>query len=207
MQTRDHLALGHFLLNRAESAELQKHRRAFLLGCIEPDLNLTTYLRGLRTCRNLRGHNAENSARHVENRMAALRSRGLRTPWDYFALGTMLHYVADAFTLPHNAFGDRDLVRHAVYETELHPVFSGALLRERDPAERTEPRLLPALFAARRRDYGAAPRRMETDCRYIIGVCEQVLRGSLRCAAPAFAAGRESGGARPCEAPCRCGTL
>ena len=139
--------------------------------------------------------------------MAALRSRGLRTPWDYFALGTMLHYVADAFTLPHNAFGDRDLVRHAVYETELHPVFSGALLRERDPAERTEPRLLPALFAARRRDYGAAPRRMETDCRYIIGVCEQVLRGSLRCAAPAFAAGRESGGARPCEAPCRCGTL
>ena len=184
MKTTDHLALGHFLLDSVGSSELLKHRRAFLLGCVEPDYNKATYLRGMKACQKFRGHNAENSFAHVSKCAAELQTDGLRTPWDYFTLGTMLHYVADAFTWPHNAFWKNGLVQHAAYEMRLHSIFSEELLRRSAGTVSAEPRSLIAFFAGSHQAYSAAPHRMETDCRYIIDVCERLLRGSLCCAVP-----------------------
>ena len=48
MQSKTHLALGHYLLDREADAGLHRYRGLFLPGCIEPDYNLVTYLRGLR---------------------------------------------------------------------------------------------------------------------------------------------------------------
>jgi len=185
MQTRDHLALGCFLLDFAGSDELLNHRRAFLAGCVEPDYNAATYLRGMKTGQKLRGHHAENSFAHVSNCMEAFQARGLCTSWDYFTLGTTLHYAADAFTWPHNTFWEKSLADHVAYERRLHPVFSDELRRRAAEEAPAGPRALTAFFAARHQAYSAAPREMETDCRYIVGVCEGLLLGSLRCAASA----------------------
>ena len=46
MQTKDHLALGLGLLAGTQDEGLEKHKRAFLFGCVEPDFNPLTYLRG-----------------------------------------------------------------------------------------------------------------------------------------------------------------
>jgi len=186
MQTRDHLALGYFLLDLAGSERLLKHSRAFLLGCVEPDYNPATYLRGMRTGQKFRGHHAENSFAHVSKCMAELQREGLRTSWDYFTLGTVLHYAADAFTWPHNTFWESSLAGHVAYERKLHPVFSDELLREFPDACPAEPHALAAFFAGNHQAYAAAPHEMETDSRYIIGVCGGLLLGSLRCAAAVF---------------------
>ena len=49
MQTKTHLALGHYLPSVEKDAGLHRHSGFFLLGCMEPDYNLATYLRG-RKC-------------------------------------------------------------------------------------------------------------------------------------------------------------
>ena len=48
MKTIDHLMLGRRLLAQYGAGASGLHRRAFLLGCVEPDYNLLSYLRGLR---------------------------------------------------------------------------------------------------------------------------------------------------------------
>ena len=61
MKTEDHLALGCYLLAQENVPQLRRHCIAFLLGCIEPDYNRFSYLRGILHHRKFRGHNAENS--------------------------------------------------------------------------------------------------------------------------------------------------
>lgn len=104
MRTIDHLLLGRYLLARSASPALHRHCHAFLLGCVEPDYNVLSYLRGIRHGEKLRGHNAENSSAFLARCMADFEENGLSSTWDYFRLGTMLHYAADAFTAPHNRF-------------------------------------------------------------------------------------------------------
>lgn len=179
MQTKDHLALGKYLLNISGSEELRGHRRAFLLGCVEPDYNFATYLRGMRGHRKFRGHNAENSLGYLSKSLARLQTNGLRTAWDYFRLGAALHYAADAFTWPHNSFWEKSLLEHAAYEARLHEVFS-LRLSEADGGE-SGAELISALdyFNASHAAYQAAEHGMETDCEYIIRVCGTLLAACL----------------------------
>jgi hypothetical protein len=190
MLSKDHLALGYYLLDFAGSEELLKHRRAFLAGCVEPDYNMATYLRGMKTSRKFRGHNADNSFDHVSKCIAEFQQQGLCTGWDYFVLGTTLHYVADAFTWPHNTFWEKSLAQHAAYEIQLHPVFAASLCREDGYADGPEPRSLTAFVAESHREYSAGPHEMAADCRYIIGVSGGLLRGSLRYAVPETESGQ-----------------
>ena len=123
MQTKDHLALGHFLLRTTADIGLHRNAGPILLGCMEPDYNLATYLRGLKDHRAFHGHHAENSFSHIAACIRSVEKRGLCSRWDCFRLGAMLHYVADAFTWPHNTFWTGGLVQHAAYERELHKAF------------------------------------------------------------------------------------
>ena len=61
MRSEDHLALGLYLLSRENSPQFRRHCIAFLIGCIEPDYNQFSYMRGIVHHRKFRGHNAENS--------------------------------------------------------------------------------------------------------------------------------------------------
>lgn len=52
MKTAVHLLLGQYLVERCGTPHLRCHRRAFLLGCVEPDYNVFSYLRGCDIMRN-----------------------------------------------------------------------------------------------------------------------------------------------------------
>lgn len=125
MQTRDHLYLARRLLETAGVYIPLQGRAAFLFGCMEPDINPVTYL-----CRTdgerFRGHSFENRAPRLRALLTALSGSGLSSVHDYFALGAALHYLADAFTFPHNAAFPGDLHEHVAYEKTLHPVFRAA---------------------------------------------------------------------------------
>lgn len=73
MQTKTHLALGHYLLNQEPDHGLHRHSGLFLIGCMEPDYNLATYQRGLRKHGVFHGHNAENSFTYVPAAWARLK--------------------------------------------------------------------------------------------------------------------------------------
>lgn len=168
MQTRDHLELGYFLLAKLRSPALDAHARAFLLGCVEADYNCFSYLRGFLRHKKFYGHNAENTRTCIENRICRIQSKGLRSAWDYFRLGVMLHYLADAFTAPHNAFWRENLAAHKAYEKKLHRRLAGRLNGgTAEPPDRPggdAPVSPLQCFRQARQNYAAANRSMETDC-------------------------------------------
>lgn len=130
MQTKDHLTLGQFLVEKSTDRELKKHQKAFLLGCVEPDYNVATYLRGFAGYQKFRGHNAENALAHIKKCLAHFYTNEIHSPWDYFTLGTVIHYAADSFTWPHNEFWWGGLADHCAYEAKLHEQFAFALERK-----------------------------------------------------------------------------
>ncbi len=167
-KTVDHLLLGRYLLAQSGTPALRKHRRAFLLGCVEPDYNPLSYLRGLRRHGAFRGHNAENADAFLARTTLSLEKSGVYTARDAFRLGSLLHYAADAFTAPHNAFWPGSLAAHRAYEWSLHAVFAD-FLRE---THRDLPR---GGWASLRRAYCAETYCPERDCRYILAACAALL--------------------------------
>ena len=106
---------------------LRRHRKAFLLGCIELDFNIFSYLRGMRRYKKFHGHNAENSFMFLVHCADVFDENAPRSAWDYFRLGTAIHYIADAFTASHNGFWTGSLLEHSAYETALHREFKAML--------------------------------------------------------------------------------
>lgn len=179
MQTKDHLALGLGLLAGTQDEGLEKHKRAFLFGCVEPDFNPLTYLRGYMHEKRFRGHNAENSRTHIHACMERLCLHGLCSAYSYFTLGAMLHYVADSFTFPHNAFFQGTIHEHREYESRLHQVFSGKNhMFGIVGAEYCQDPWNFLLFEHRR--YGEASPSLGTDYQYIVRVCACLLSRFLQ---------------------------
>lgn len=180
MQTKDHLTLGHFLVEKSTDRELKKHQKAFLLGCVEPDYNVATYLRGFVGYQKFRGHNAENALAHIQKCLAHFCLNEIHTPWDYFTLGTVIHYAADSFTWPHNEFWRGSLAAHLAYEAKLHEQFACVIGRKTPMYLSMDAKSLSAFFCTAHRAYAAAPHSMDTDCQYIVGICETVLLDCLQ---------------------------
>ena len=179
MKTADHLLLGQYLAEQCASPQLLRRRRIFLLGCVEPDCNVFSYLRGLRHYEKLRGHNAENSSAFLLRCFADFDRKALRSAWDYFRLGAMLHYAADAFTAPHNNFWVGNLAEHCAYEAALHQKFRKLLAS-------AHPEQIPYQeYAPLHKSYCMEVPGTETDFRYILAACLSLMKKySLRIAEP-----------------------
>lgn len=180
MQTKTHLALGHYLLAKEPDYSLHRYSGLFLMGCMEPDYNLATYLRGLKGHGVFHGHNAANSFAYVSGCLDSFEESGPHSGWDYFRLGAMFHYVADAFTGPHNEFWTGNIVSHAVYELKLHDVFVSELDKQDGyvPDWMEEVSLLE-YFEAEHKRYCESEKGLHTDSRYIVKVCSTLLRAVL----------------------------
>lgn len=173
MRTEDHLALGCYLLSQENVPQLRQHCIAFLIGCIEPDYNLLSYLRGILHHRKFRGHNAENSFAFLTRCRSYFEQHKASSAWDFFRLGAMLHYAADAFTWPHNNFWPGSLLEHVRYETALHAVFTEFLRSQ--PAGGIASIDEEALHEA----YADAAHGEEADCRFIFAACSSLFRRGL----------------------------
>lgn len=171
------------------SAAPRRYTAAFLLGCVEPDKNPTTYLKGSLRSQWLRGHNWGNSQRYMGRVCTRLERRAKLRLLDYYTLGKLIHYTTDAFTCAHNDFFGDDLKAHCSYEKLLQVYFAHYL----DAAPHNElPHRSSAMetIHAYHRDYSATPRGIHTDSWYSIHVSAAVLALLLanrtsRAAAPA----------------------
>ena len=119
MQKRSHLLLAQSLLRREQGFPARRYELAFLFGSFQPDCNPFSYLKGSLRNKLFGGHTYGNSRRYISRRIRRLQSRRRWNLWNYYALGQLTHYVADAFTWPHNPHFPGVGWEHHVYETEL----------------------------------------------------------------------------------------
>ena len=119
MQKRSHKLLASSLLESVDGFRARRCELAFLFGSFQPDCNPLTYLKGSIRAYKFRGHNYSNSRRYIERRIRRLQARRRWTMWQYYTLGKLTHYLADAFTYPHNEHYPDPLLCHHQYETDL----------------------------------------------------------------------------------------
>ncbi len=181
MPGNDHMALAHYLIQSTDSFSLQQHKKAFLLGCIEPDCNPFTYIRGSLHCKAFCGHNAENSKEHILKCLAELQNGSLHSSFGYFKLGTLIHYIADSFTFPHTKIFTGNMLGHVDYERKLHQVFYKALIGMSAADMKSCTVTMQEFLEEEQNAYSISVRKMTTDCDYIIKVCEAVFKELLCC--------------------------
>lgn len=178
MQTRDHRMLAGFLASGMERGIPDVYIKAFVWGNVEPDKNLFTYLHGFAGGKRFHGHNYENMLPVMKRLFYSIQKKerwGIR---EYYRLGKLLHYAADAFTFPHNGAFEGNLREHCEYEQRLHERLSAALRRGEGTEEGGAAdaggcfRNIEVLHEEYLRRKGSC----ENDCRYILRAAEMLLR-------------------------------
>ena len=177
MQKRSHKLLAATLLENTQGFQARRFELAFLFGSFMPDCNPLTYLKGSLRAYKFRGHNYSNSQHYIYSRISRLQRRQRWTIWQYYTLGKLTHYVADAFTFPHNEHWPDSLASHHVYETRLRIYLAEHLREYAFPdcsAEQLD--LIPALEALHRQYLESRNSDLSRDTRFIVEATGLLMR-------------------------------
>ena len=169
MRAKSHRLLGQFLAQRYLGHIPKPCIQAFLAGCTQPDKNPTTYLKGSLRSRWLHGHDYANAKRYMRRISLRLRRKCNWNLLDYYTLGKLIHYTADAFTAAHGEDFDGDLRAHRRYECQLHQYFGRHLLRLSPPFPHVHNCAMETIRHYHRQ-YRKRPPSICTDTDYCIGV-------------------------------------
>lgn len=174
MKAKSHQQLGHYLVDKYMDNAPRRYAWAFLIGCVEPDKNPTTYLKGSIRCQWLRGHNWGNSLRYMRRISVNLEQKERLRLWDFYRLGKLIHYTTDAFTYAHNDCFQENLKQHCRYEILLHQYFVRYLASApASPCMQYDS--VMEMIQAYHMDYRRKPAGVHTDSRYTVTVCCAVL--------------------------------
>ena len=113
-----------------------------------------------------------------------MQSRRRWNLWNYYALGQLTHYVADAFTWPHNPHFPGVGWEHHVYETELRLALNGRLSRplsENRPLPGVAATLPDELETLHEQYLAEARPGLDADIAYILKASDLLIAG---CRAP-----------------------
>ena len=167
MQKRTHTLLAQTLLRSGTGFSARRFELAFLFGSFQPDVNPLSYLKGSLHYNKLKGHNYTNSRAYINTKILKLQHRRRWTMWQYYTLGKLTHYLADAFTFPHNENYPDSLIAHRAYEDALR-VYLAEYLRNRTlRLERARQDLTLAIDELHRR-YMETQADVNQDARYIL---------------------------------------
>ena len=114
MRKKSHISLARYLVREMKLDGLVKHKKAFYLGSILPDLTPKMITSP---------HEFSTSYDGLQCTIRSIAEEGLEEEWNERALwrkvGVVLHYVADYFTFPHNTSFNGNLKDHCIYESEM----------------------------------------------------------------------------------------
>jgi hypothetical protein len=179
LQKRSHRLLASTLLECENGFHARRYELAFLFGSFQPDCNPFTYLKGSIRAKTLGGHNFTNSQHYIAAHINRLQKRRRQwTIWQYYTLGKLTHYLADAFTFPHNEHYEDSMLAHHQYETDLR-AYLEEYLAERT-VRRKKFRADAAAAIAQLHDYyleAAADQRM--DVQFILEATSLLMAGCL----------------------------
>lgn len=152
----------------------ERYQKAFLFGCIEPDRNPATYLKGSIHYQWLRGHNycnAQQFMRHIAWRLEKKQKLNL---FDYYTLGKLIHYTTDAFTYAHNDMFTTNLGDHREYEAALQNHFLTYIQSDPQVTHENAHSIMEAIYRDHR-EYCTLPANIHTDAKYALRACCCVL--------------------------------
>ena len=174
MRGKSHRCLGEYLSQRYLQGVPSPYIKAFQVGCIEPDRNPATYLKGSLRCQWLRGHNYRNARRFMRRISRRLEAKEHLNLYDFYTLGKLIHYTADAFTYAHNDTFPTNLGDHREYEAALQDHFLRYI--EEDPQVDTKvARTIMEAIYSYHREYEALDADIHTDARFALTACCCVL--------------------------------
>lgn len=174
MRGKSHRCLGKYLSQHYMKEVPKRYVSAFLIGCVEPDRNPITYLKGSFRCQWLRGHNYRNARRFMRHISWRLEQKSHWNLFDYYTLGKLIHYTTDAFTFAHNDTFPTDLSDHREYESALQDHFLEFMAQ--DPqVDVTVARSVMDVISAFHRDYEKQGADIYTDSRFALTACCCVL--------------------------------
>lgn len=168
MRRKSHKTLGKYLAEHYFPHTPKRYVRAFLIGCVEPDRNPTTYLKGSLCREFLRGHNYENAFRYMARVAKRLERKRVWKLFDYYTMGKLIHYTTDAFTYAHNTRFGTSLTDHRAYERALQAHFLTYLQEAPEIHVRTFRSVIDAI-SAYHGDYDRSPMDIRTDARFVLG--------------------------------------
>ena len=182
MKKRSHTLLASTLLRSEDGFSARRFELAFLFGSFQPDCNPLSYMKGSLRARKFRGHNYSNSLPYIEAHIARLQQRRSWTMWQYYTLGKLTHYLADAFTYPHNENYPESLIAHRQYEDELR-LYLAAYLAHRTLRRRQLRSDLAAAIRELHARYMAELSGVNRDAQYILEAAELLMAGCRPAAA------------------------
>ncbi len=178
MRKKSHIALARYLVSESRDKELKKHKYAFYLGSILPDIKPSfIYKRHeiTETFPDLKKQ-MEVLATPVEGEKEKSNSKYYRH------LGEVSHYIADYFTYPHNEKFTGGFREHCSYEENLkkqlrqHIQSGKAASRKRKYIEFSAPEALFDYVKKSHQDYLLSQNTVEGDISHIIPMNSQVLK-------------------------------
>ena len=179
MQKRSHKLLASALLESQQGFRAKRFEWAFLFGSFQPDCNPLTYVKGSWRGQKLCGHNFSNSQPFICKRIARLQRRTAHwTVWQYYTLGKLTHYLADAFTYPHNDHFPDGLMDHHRYETDLRRYLEDYLSQRSVRQEGSRPDVIGALQQLHNQ-YMAGVADMRKDVQFILKATSLLMAGCL----------------------------
>lgn len=108
--------------------------------------------------------------------------------WGYYQLGVLTHYLADAFTYPHNETFTDSMLVHAKYESHgLHAALTEALSGGSSYSDENNLHKNGDLwytFCSLHKTYEQTSPSPQTDVQYIVSLCERACR-EFACRQPA----------------------
>ena len=170
MRMKSHQYLGRYLADRYMTHVPKNCIRAFLIGCVEPDHNPVTYLKGSFRFQWLRGHNYRNARSFLRQISRRLEKKQQLNLWDYYTLGKLIHYTADAFTLAHNDWFSSDLNDHREYEAALQEHFLAYLRQDPKINPQTATSVMEAIYRYHEL-YEQQEADIRTDARFALNAC------------------------------------
>jgi len=182
MKSNSHRTLGRYLIDTYMQEYPDFCRKAFTIGCIQPDKNPTTYLKGSFRWQWFRGHNWDNAKRYIRKSGDRLQNRRELRLLDYYRLGKLIHYTADAFTYAHNKHYTDNLSAHRDYERNLNSRLEDYLEQfSTDLGIIFDPNGSVSDFISKnhKRYMGHLP-CIENDMEYCVRMCAQVLQMLLQ---------------------------
>lgn len=171
--------LGKHLASVYLTKAPRRYTFAFLTGCIQPDRNPATYLKGSVRHRLLHGHNWSNSQNYMQRICRRLEKRKKLRLLDFYTMGKLIHYVTDAFTFTHNDWFDKDILTHRYYESDLETQFLKSLTGTGALCPLKKENVMDTIRSYHA-EYRTLPSNMSDDCRYSILVSSIVVAMLLR---------------------------
>ena len=174
MRGKSHRCLGQYLTEHYMANTPKRYVRAFLIGCIEPDRNPATYLKGSLHFQWLRGHNYRNARRFMRRISQRLENKDSMNLFDYYTLGKLIHYTTDAFTYAHNDTFPTNLNDHRVYEAQLQDHFLNYIQQDPQVNPWVARTVMEAIYSYHR-EYEAQEANIHTDSWFALTACCCVL--------------------------------